>query len=52
MKKIELDSEESFNIVEIGSDKYTLEKVVNYMPCPQNIYCINPNKRNFPKICQ
>jgi len=50
MKKIELDSGESFNIIEIGSDKATLEKVVNYMPCSQNIYCINPNKRDLDDL--
>lgn len=42
--------EESFNIVEIGSDKTTLEKVVNHLPCSQNVYCINPNKRDLDNL--
>lgn len=50
MKKIELDSKESFNIIEIGCDKTTLKKVVNYLSCSQNIYCINPNKRDLDNL--
>ena len=50
MKDMKLDSKESFNTIEIGCDKTTLEKVVNYMPCPQNIYCINPNKRDLDDL--
>mgnify|MGYP006109761775 CR=1 FL=1 len=49
-KKIEIDSEETLNIIEIGSDKATLEKVVNYMSCSQNIYCVNPNKRDLDNL--
>jgi FkbM family methyltransferase len=46
----ELNSEKSFNIVDVGSDNDTLEKVVNYLSCPQNIYCINPNKKDLDNL--
>jgi len=50
MKKIELDSKESLNIIEIGCDKATLTKVVNSLSCYQNIYSINPNKRDLDDL--
>jgi FkbM family methyltransferase len=50
MKKIELNSKEFFNIIDIGSDIDLLEKVVNYLSCDQNLHCINPNKRDLEEL--
>ena len=50
MQEIKSDSEESFNIIEIGSDKTTLEEADNYLTCSQNIYCINPNKKDLDNL--